>query len=160
MGTTMCFLRCFVISRSEGYGVCVPMCVCVSVCLVSSYKRALKNDNNGKEKKKDESSPIPFGVYGEKSEKCRPAMCGAHTPSGKFTSRDSRGVAHHRLSMDEQSVIRYSLQVAFEQSYIFPPIFLPYSFLPRPPPLCSTQTSLNCLLRAILLSEGTLKQQS
>lgn len=31
----------------------------------------------------------------------------------KFTSRDSLGVAHHRLSMDEQSVIRYSLQVAF-----------------------------------------------
>lgn len=34
----------------------------------------------------------------------------ARTPSVKSTSRDSLGVAHCRLSMDEQSVIRYSLR--------------------------------------------------
>ena len=54
--------------------------------------------------------------------------------------RGSRGVAHHhRLSMDEQSVIRYSLQVAFEQSYIFHRyLFSPYSRLPRPAVCAST----------------------
>ena len=128
---------------------CVSPCTCVWASCLAWYqatREVLKNDNNGEDgekKKRTEDLRFRSGSTVRKKKWEMPScqVRRAHTRRGKFTSRDSsRGVAHHhRLSMDEQSVIRYSLQVAFEQSYIFHRyLFSPYSRLPRPAVCAST----------------------
>jgi len=136
------------------------LCVVASVHVFDShwaYNRALKNDNKrpgplskeannnrrGKSMKEDKKGVLlRFRFLGW--EMPGPS---SNTPSVKFTSRDSLGVAHHRFSMDEQSVIRYSLQVAFFfTSLLSLYIFLPFFFLRRlPGRLNRKSASLNCL---------------
>ena len=143
------------------------LCTCV-VCVASvhvfdtfwAYNDVLKNDNKRaqvfwiKKRKKttttEEEAPKKRmnedeGVHLSDSvlfgcEKVRNAVARRTATHPAWNSRHvtDLGVAHHRLSMDEQSVIRYSLQVAFFfRSSLLPLKAIVYfnhsSFSTRPP---------------------------